>query len=164
MTDTSDQRTTTRGNGSPARRAVERLVHRAGRDDGAGQFLRFLAVGGLANVLYALAFLLTAEAGAQVANLVGAFVSSVVANELHRRRTFRAGGRVSWHAAQWEGGGLALGGMVATSVALGWVDTVAPGSGAVTQLATVALVTGVIGLGRFVALRWAFGARTPRCA
>ncbi|NIH68595.1 GtrA family protein [Modestobacter marinus] len=163
MTSASDQRTTGRVLVVPVHRAADRLVRRLSRDDGGGQFFRFVAVGGLANVLYALLFLLTAGAGAQAANLVGALASSVVANELHRRLTFRAGGRVSWHTAQWEGGGLALAGMVATSAALGWVATVAPGRGALGDLATVAVVTGAIGLIRFVALRWAFGARTPRC-
>lgn len=156
MTSTSGQRTTGRRGVVAVRRVADRLVRRVDRDDGGGQFLRFMAVGGLASVLYGLLFVLTAGAGAQAANLVGALVSSAVANELHRRLTFRAGSRVSWHAAQWEGGGLALLGMMATSAALGWVDTVAPGSGALTQLAIVALVTGAIGLVRFVALRWAF--------
>ncbi|MQA34080.1 GtrA family protein [Modestobacter roseus] len=146
------------------RRATERLVCRVSSDDGPGQFLRFVAVGGLANLLYALLFLLSAGAGAQAANLVGALASSVVANELHRRLTFRAGQRVSWHAAQWEGGGLALAGMATTSVALGWVGALAPEASPVIGLATIGLVTGAIGLVRFAALRWAFGARRPRCA
>jgi hypothetical protein len=62
--------------------------------------------------------------------------------------------------AQWEGGGLAAAGMVATTAALGWFDALAPSSGAAAQLLLVAVVTGAVGLVRFAALRWSFGATT----
>ena len=127
-----------------------------GRDDGQAQFLRFVAVGAIANVLYAAIFIAFADAGSRPANLVGALASSALANELHRRLTFRAGGRVTWVRAQWEGGGLALVGLGATTGALGWVDAVAPTAGAAAHLVVVAVVTGLVGLGRFVALRWLF--------
>lgn len=136
---------------------IVRLLDRLRRDDGRAQFVRFVAVGAIANLLYGALFILLADLGSQAANVAGSIASSALANELHRRLTFHAGGRVSWQRAQWEGGGLALAGMVATTAALGWFDTLAPGSGAVAQLVVVAVVTGAVGLIRFVVLRWMFG-------
>ena len=141
-------------------KTTSRLLDRLRRDDTRAQFARFVAVGGVANVLYAVLFVVLAGLGSQPANLAGALASSVLANELHRRLTFHAGGRVTWLRAQWEGGGLALAGMAATSAALARFDALAPGSGAAAHLAVVAVVTGAVGLVRFAALRWAFGATT----
>ena len=125
--------------------------------DGArAQFVRFAAAGAVANVLYGVLFLLLAPCGSQVANVAGALASSALANELHRRLTFRAGARVGWLRAQWEGGGLAVAGTVATSVALARFDAVDSDAGAATHLAVVAVVTGAVGLLRFAALRWVF--------
>ena len=142
----------------PARGPVLRLAVRLRRDDARAQFVRFVAVGAVANGLYGALFVLFADAGSQTANIVGSIASSALANELHRRLTFHAGGRVSWLRAQWEGGGLALAGMVATTAALGWFDELAPGSGAAAHLGVVAVVTGAVGLVRFAVLRWVFGA------
>jgi putative flippase GtrA len=138
-----------------------RLAERLRGDGARAQFARFVLVGGISSLLYALLYVLLDGFGDQPANLVGAIASSVLANELHRRLTFHAGERVSWFAAQWEGGGLALAGMVATALALGWFDSVAGDDGSLADLAVVAVVTGAIGLVRFAALRWVFGARTP---
>lgn len=132
-----------------------------GRDDGRAQFVRFVAVGAVANVLYGALFIAFAGAGSRPANLVGALASSALANELHRRLTFRAGGRVTWVRAQREGGGLALVGVGATTVALGWFDAVAPTAGTAAHLVVVAVVTGLVGLGRFVVLRWSFARARP---
>jgi putative flippase GtrA len=138
-----------------------RLAERLRGDGARAQFARFVLVGGISSLLYALLYVLLDGFGDQPANVVGAIASSVLANELHRRLTFHAGARVSWFAAQWEGGGLALAGMVATALALGWFDSVAGDDGSLADLAVVAVVTGAIGLVRFAALRWVFGARTP---
>jgi putative flippase GtrA len=137
-----------------------RLAERLRGDGARAQFARFVLVGGISSLLYALLYVLLDGFGDQPANVVGAIASSVLANELHRRLTFHAGERVSWFAAQWEGGGLALAGMVATALALGWFDSVAGDDGSLADLAVVAVVTGAIGLVRFAALRWVFGART----
>ena len=149
------------GSHDPSGTTSHRSWHLPGPDDGRAQILRFVAVGVVANVLYAVLFIVFADAGSRPANLVGALASSALANELHRRLTFRAGGRVTWVRAQWEGGGLALVGLGATTVALGWVDAVVPTAGAVTHLVVVAVVTGLVGLGRFVALRWLFAQARP---
>ncbi len=135
---------------------IARLRDRLRRDDDGAQFVRFVGVGGAANLLYGLLFVLLADVGSQTANLAGSIASSALANELHRRLTFHAGGRVSWLRAQWEGGGLALAGMVATATALARFDALVADSGAVAQLLVVAVVTGTVGLVRFVVLRWVF--------
>jgi putative flippase GtrA len=140
---------------SIARRAVERLR----RDDVPAQFGRFVLVGGISSLLYALVFILGSRLGDQPANLIGSVLSSMLANELHRRLTFHADGRVSWFTAQWEGGGIALVGIVLTSLALGWLDSSAGVSGTAARLVLVGLVTGAIGLVRFVALRFIFAPR-----
>ena len=50
--------------------------------------------------------------------------------------------------------------MVATTAALGWFNALASSSGSAVQLRLVAVVTGAVGLVRFAALRWSFGATT----
>jgi putative flippase GtrA len=140
-------------------------AERVRRDDGTGQFARFVLVGGLSSVVYVLLFaVLTAPVGSVPANVLGSAVSSVLANELHRRLTFRAGERIYWLTAQWEGGALAAAGIVATSAALGWLTSVVGPTEVVVQLLLVGAVTGAIGLLRFAALRWAFGARAVETA
>ena len=88
----------------------------------------------------------------------------MLANELHRRLTFRAGERVTWLTAQWEGGALAAAGIVTTSAALGWLTSAVGPTDVVAQLLLVGTVTGAIGLVRFVALRWAFGSARAEIA
>jgi putative flippase GtrA len=139
------------------RPAVARVAARLRQDDVPAQFARFVLVGGVSSALYALLFVLLGDLGDQAANIAGAIGSSALANEMHRRLTFHAGERVSWLTAQWEGGGMALIGMVATALALAWWDAVTD-TGAFARFVVVAAVTGAIGLVRFVALRWAFGA------
>ena len=145
-----------------AERISERVGERLRRNDGWAQFARFVLVGGLSSAVYAALFVLLEGLGDQPANIAGSVVSSVLANELHRRLTFRAGGRVGWWTAQWEGGGLALLGILATGLALAWLDAVTGASGVVGRLSVVAAVTGAIGVCRFVALRWVFAPGTRR--
>jgi putative flippase GtrA len=125
-------------------------------DDASAQFVRFVTVGVLTTVVYFGVFLVLRPTGQQPANLVGAVLSSMLANELHRRLTFHAGERVGWLAAQVEGGGLAVAGLVATSTALALLDGVL-GTAWWADLLLIAGVTGAVGLARFVALRfWVF--------
>jgi putative flippase GtrA len=145
-----------------ARTLAGRAAERLRRDDGWAQFVRFVVVGGLSSIVYAVLFVLLEDLGDQAANITGSVVSSMLANELHRRLTFRAGGRVGWWTAQWEAGGVALLGILATSVALGWLDAVTDADGTTARLLLVAVVTGAIGLGRFAALRWLFATRSRR--
>ncbi|MGY1837713.1 MULTISPECIES: GtrA family protein [unclassified Modestobacter] len=147
---------------------VASLVHmtstRLRQDDTGAQFTRFVVVGGLSSALYATLFIALGGLGDQTANLSGAIASTLLANELHRRLTFHAGGRVSWFTAQWEGGGLAGIGLVATSLTLAGVHALLGDIGTGPQLCLIAAVTGLIGLIRFIALRsWVFpAARDPQ--
>jgi putative flippase GtrA len=140
---------------------VTALLRRA---DMTGQFLRFVAVGGTSMLLYGVVLWLLQGLGTQPANLVGSLASTVLANELHRRLTFRAGAHVRPLAAQLQGGGMALAGVVLTAVVLAWAETAVGPAGPVTQLLLVTAVTGLVGIGRFVGLRWAFADRTPMTA
>ncbi|SNS54128.1 Putative flippase GtrA (transmembrane translocase of bactoprenol-linked glucose) [Geodermatophilus saharensis] len=123
------------------------------------QFVRFVLVGGSANVVYAGLFLLLAGLGDQAANLAGVVASTALANELHRRLTFRAGERVGWAAAQWAGGGLAVTGLAATSLALAALEGWTAARGPLASVLVVVAVTGVVGLARFVGLRWVLTGR-----
>ncbi|SFP99361.1 Putative flippase GtrA (transmembrane translocase of bactoprenol-linked glucose) [Geodermatophilus dictyosporus] len=135
------------------------LAARVRSDDGVGQFSRFVLVGGFSSAVYGLLFVLLRGLGEVPANLVGAALSSVLANELHRRLTFRAGERVGWFAAQWEGGALALAGMVATSLALSWFNSSVHEPAVAAEVLVIAAVTATIGTLRFLALRWVFRPR-----
>ena len=121
-------------------------------DDAVAEFARFVTVGVSSSVVYFGLFLALRGIGAVPANVAAFVVSSVLANELHRRVTFHAGGRVGWFAAQCEAGGLSLAGLVATSAALGALNGVV-GTAWWGQLLLIAAVTGAIGLIRFAALR-----------
>jgi putative flippase GtrA len=125
-------------------------------DRALGQFARFVMVGGFSSAVYALLFWLLRDLGGVPANVIGSALSSVLANELHRRLTFHAGERVGWFTAQWEGGALAVAGMVATSLALSWFAATVSEPAVVAELAVIALVTATIGTLRFLALRWVF--------
>ena len=125
-------------------------------DDATAQFVRFVAVGVMSTAVYFAVYLALRPVGQQAANLVGAVLSSMLANELHRRMTFRAGQQVSWLTAQIEGGGLAAAGLLATSAALEVLDGVF-GTAWWSDLLLIASVTGAVGLVRFVALKvWVF--------
>src|SRR4051794_33926040 len=138
-------------------RLAAALRTRVQQDDAGAQFARYVVVGVVSSALYALLFISLDGLGAQPANLVGAIASTLLANEMHRRLTFHAGQQVSWFTAQWEGGGLAGVGMVATSLALASVHALIGDIGTGEQLGLIAAVTGLIGLIRFVALRsWVF--------
>ena len=131
----------------------------AAAGDTLAQFARFVLVGGTTTVIYAALFLsLSRVAGLAYlpAHVAATTVTTVLANEMHRRLTFRAEDRVSWAAAQWEAGGVSVVGLVATSSALEWLDSVTGTAHPLVQVAVVATVTAAIGCLRFVALRWIF--------
>jgi putative flippase GtrA len=138
------------------RAAVRRVVARLRRDDAVAQFGRFLIVGGASTLVYGLVFLTLSGLGYLPAHLTGTVTSTVLANEMHRRLTFRAEDRVSWLSAQVEAGGVAVVGLLATTAALTWVHAAADTVPAGAQIALVTAVTGAIGLIRFLTLRWIF--------
>ncbi|QLY29943.1 GtrA family protein [Nocardia huaxiensis] len=121
------------------------------------QLIRFALVGGLSNIGYLMLFLAFYGGGVQLANLAGSVVSTALANELHRRLTFHAAGRVNWFTAQIEGGGLALAGLAITSGGLAVLGNVAPGLTDIAQAAAVLAITAAVGALRFLTLRlWVF--------
>lgn len=124
------------------------------------QLTRFALVGGSSNVLYALTFVFLTGYGSFVANTVGVTASTVLANELHRRHTFRAADRVRWLAAQWEAGSLALVGLLLSSLTLALLHMFVPTATRTAQALLVIATSAVIGGLRFLALRrWVFALR-----
>jgi putative flippase GtrA len=138
------------------RAGIRRFADRLRRDDGLAQFGRFALVGGASTILYGVLYLAFGGLGYLPAHIAGTVASTVLANELHRQLTFRAEDRVNWLHAQVEAGGVALVGLLASGVALGWLNSSAESAPVALQVALVAAVTGAIGLVRFVALRWIF--------
>lgn len=129
-------------------------------DSVAAQFVRFVLVGGASNIVYLGLFLLLRPESTMLANAAGVGVSTVLANELHRQLTFNARQRVGWLAGQWEAGGLALVGLLISSLALAAVAIWIPGLSPMWQAVMVIAVSGVVGAGRFLALRgWVFSVR-----
>jgi putative flippase GtrA len=138
---------------APAAR-VRRLEQWVRAGDGAGaSFVRFIAVGGISNVVYVVAFWLLTGSGTQLANAVGFLASTMLANELHRRLTFHARTAVRWYTAQWEGGGLAVAGLAVTSLSLAGLDQLTSEPSTLLQSAVLVAATGLVGLVRFLALR-----------
>ncbi len=122
-------------------------------DHAFAQLIRFALVGGSSNIAYVLLFMATNGVSPLVANVAGSIVSTVIANEMHRQLTFRAAGRVGWFTAQWEGGGLALIGLLISTAALAGLGFVAPGLGEIAQAGAVIAVMATVGGLRFLALR-----------
>ncbi|NEW42164.1 GtrA family protein [Nocardia cyriacigeorgica] len=125
-------------------------------DHSFAQLLRFALVGGTSNITYLLLFLACGGLGPLAANAAGSIVSTMIANELHRRLTFRAAGRVGWLTAQWEGGGLALVGLLISTAALAGLELMAPGLGEITRAGAVLAIMAAVGGLRFLALRSLF--------
>ncbi|MEU0545491.1 GtrA family protein [Nocardia sp. NPDC005978] len=117
------------------------------------QLIRFAAVGGSSNIAYVLLFMALTEIGPLAANVAGSLVSTVIANELHRRLTFRAAGGVGWFKAQCEGGALALIGMLISTAALAGLEFWAPGLGDATQALALVALMAAVGGARFLILR-----------
>ncbi|UGT41209.1 GtrA family protein [Nocardia yamanashiensis] len=117
------------------------------------QLIRFALVGGSSNVAYVLLFMSMNGIGPLVANTAGSIVSTVIANELHRKLTFNAAGRVGWFKAQYEGGGLALIGLLISTGALAGLGSWAPGLNELAQSTAVVGIMAAVGGLRFVALR-----------
>jgi len=145
-----------RGPAQRARDTAALVAARLRRDDTLAQFARFVLVGGSTTVVYALFFFTLRHLGYLPAHLMSTAASTALANEMHRRLTFRAEDRVTWFSAQWEAGGVTVIGLVATSTALGWLDSVTESAHPILQVSVVVAVTALIGVLRFVALRWIF--------
>ncbi|MBT0566165.1 GtrA family protein [Williamsia sp. CHRR-6] len=120
------------------------------------QFTRFVAVGGASNIVYLALFVTLAPGSAMIANLVGTITSTALATELHRQITFRACDRVDWFTAQWEGGGLAVVGLILSSAALATLHATTTHPSVLLSGAVVISATAAAGLFRFLTLRGLF--------
>ena len=128
------------------------------------ELVRFVAVGLAASVSYALVFLVVGRVprlGDHVSNLVATIASTVLANELHRRFTFRGAAGASVARSQGTGAVTAAVGLAASTMALAGWHRIAPDAGSLSSIVVVYLVTGIVGLANFVALRTALGGRRP---
>ena len=135
------------------RTPVGRFVHYLRSEKALPQLIRFACVGTTSNIAYFLLFLALYNLGTQPANVAGWFVSTVLANELHRRLSFHATARVGWLSAQWEAGGLAVLGLGISALGLAGLGVLFPDANAVVQGGFVIAMTALVGLLRFVALR-----------
>lgn len=144
--------------------AVDSVVARVRAEDTLGQFTRFVLVGASTTLVYALFFAALQGLGYLPAHVAATAVSTLLANEMHRRLTFHAGERVHWLTAQLEAGGVTVIGLLLTSASLGVLNSLVPGASVVTQVALVVTVTGLVGLMRFIALRWLFRPRAGATA
>jgi putative flippase GtrA len=144
--------------------AVDGAVARLRAEDTLGQFARFVLVGVATTLVYALLFTLLQRLGYLTAHVAATAVSTLLANEMHRRLTFHAGERVHWLTAQLEAGGVTVIGLLLTSASLGVLNSLVPDPGVVTQVTLVVTVTGLVGLMRFIALRWLFRPRATTTA
>jgi putative flippase GtrA len=144
--------------------AVDSVVARVRAKDTIGQFARFVLVGASTTLVYALLFAALQRLGYLTAHVAATAVSTLLANEMHRRLTFRAGERVHWLTAQLEAGGVTVIGLLLTSTALGVLNSLVPDVGVPVQVALVVTVTGLVGLMRFIALRWLFRPRATTTA
>ncbi len=141
--------------------AVDSVVARVRAEDTLGQFARFVLVGASTTLVYALFFAALESLGYLPAHVAATAVSTLLANEMHRRLTFHAGERVHWLTAQLEAGGVTVIGLLLTSASLAVLNSLVPDAGVATQVTLVVTVTGLVGLMRFIALRWLF---RPRAA
>ena len=122
----------------------------AGRSAIPGQLLRFGAVGGAASLVQLALFgCLASDVGSQLANLISWLLGTILATEGHRRYSF-GGSRAHAEADHALGLGTSLVALVATSIALALLDNPV----GVAGVAAVVAVNGLVGLARFVALRW----------
>jgi putative flippase GtrA len=144
--------------------AVDSVVARVRAEDTIGQFARFVLVGASTTLVYALLFAALQRLGYLTAHVAATAVSTLLANEMHRRLTFHAGERVHWLTAQLEAGGVTVIGLLLTSTALGVLNSLVPHVGVPIQVALVVTVTGLVGLMRFIALRWLFRPRATTTA
>ena len=123
--------------------------------DPTAQVVRFTVLGGLANGAY-LGFVVLGAAGGgdvQILNAVGTVGSTLLANELHRRHTFRAVGRGTALAVHLAGSGTAAVGLAASTAALAGYQLVAPQGSSWGAAAVGLAVSAAVGLVRFLVLR-----------
>ncbi|MGW0658011.1 hypothetical protein [Streptodolium elevatio] len=125
-------------------------------------FVRFVVCGGGTGLASSAALVyLSGSMSVAVANAIITVVSTLLANELHSRITFR-NGRASWRVHV-ESTGTAVVCYLLTTAAMLVLDTVATNPGALTEQAVYLSASGLAGIGRFLVLRLFVFAR-PKAA
>ena len=144
-----------------ARTAAPPVAARRRRSAEAWTLARFVVAGATGNGAHAVVFLVLGAATAlpaAVGNVLATVVSTLVANELHRRFTFRAAGSSAWSTGHGIGGAAAVAGLVLSTLALtGWHRLV-PGASDLSGLVVVHVVTALVGASNFLVLRVALRA------
>ncbi|WP_432482679.1 GtrA family protein [Kineococcus esterisolvens] len=142
---------------SPERTPSAPCVPAAPRRAPGGRALpRFVLAGLAGNAAHAVVFLLLgawAPLPVAAVNVSATVVSTLVANELHRRFTFRAAPGTPWFAGHGVGGAAAVAGLVLSTSALTAWHHLVPGAGDLSGLLVVHVVTGLVGLVNFLVLR-----------
>lgn len=122
------------------------------------QIMRFVIIGVLSTIAYALLFLLAREvAGAQIANAFALVMTAVLNTAANRRFTFGVRGRR--HVARHQLQGLAIFalGLLITSGSLALLHLLSPGVSTTTELVVLTAANLVATLSRFVLFRsWVF--------
>ncbi len=98
-----------------------------------GQLVRFVVAGVTSSASYAVVFLVMARvlaAGAIMSNVAATLFSTVLANELHRRFSFRGATAATAPRAQGAGAVMAALGLGASTLALAAWHQLAPSAGA----------------------------------
>lgn len=123
----------------------------------AAQFVRYVVIGVVSNAVYFAVFVLGSGSGTAEAVVAAALLSTVIANELHRRVTFRAADRVSWFTAQRDGGGTALIGLAVNEAVVEMLQNLTSHPTSAALAAWSIAISAVVGGLRFFALRtWVF--------
>ncbi len=135
---------------APAAVRLGRTVRRCSR--GGAELFRYAAVGIVCTILYSTLFWLFHGIGSVRSNVLSSAVSTVVGTELHRRVTFRRSERIRFFTAQWQSFGLALLGLVATSVVLAVAEQVFGRSDTWQQLLLINGTGALIGVARYLAM------------
>ncbi len=139
-----------RDQGAPTAMRLSRAVRRCGRRS--AELFRYAAVGLFCTILYSTLFWLFHGIGSVRSNVLSSAVSTVVGTELHRRVTFRRSERIGFFTAQWQSFGLALLGLVATSVVLAVAEQVFGRSDTWQQLLLINGTGALIGIARYLAM------------
>lgn len=129
---------------------LRRTVRRYTR--GGAELCRYAAVGVFCTILYSTLFWAFHGIGSVRSNVLSSAVSTVVGTELHRRVTFRRSERTGFLTAQWQSFGLALLGLVATSVVLAVAEQVFGRSETWQQLLLINGTGAIIGIARYLVM------------
>jgi glycosyltransferase involved in cell wall biosynthesis len=124
---------------------------------------RFLAIGVVSTIAYAILYLLLRpELGAAVANVAALAVTAVGNTQANRRWSFRVKGRENLVRHHLQGGAVFVLTVLLTSGALGALHLVDPSPGHLVELVALVAASVLATVSRYLALRfWVFGRAAP---